>query len=140
MTKNYKILAKFIKDMSSETPDAETYMYVKDNIGRYQLGIDINSRAIKSRLIEINTSIKFYDKEQNVKKSIFEFVYTSIVQVDENLKDKKILEKIILVDVQKDIYQNVEKTLINLLHNSGYPAIKIDKKIDFEGLYQRNIK
>ena len=126
--------------MSSETPDAETYMYVKDNIGRYQLGIDINSRAIKSRLIEINTSIKFYDKEQNVKKSIFEFVYTSIVQVDENLKDKKILEKIILVDVQKDIYQNVEKTLINLLHNSGYPAIKIDKKIDFEGLYQRNIK
>ena len=109
MTKNYKILAKYIKDMSSETPDAETYMYVKDNIGRYQLGIDINSRAIKSRLIEINTSIKFHDKEQNVKKSIFEFVYTSIVQIDENLKDKKILEKIVLVDVQKDIYENIEK-------------------------------
>ena len=140
MTKNYKILAKFIKDMSSETPDAETYMYVKDNIGRYQLGIDINSRAIKSRLIEINTSIKFYDKEQNVKKSIFEFVYTSIVQIDENLKDKKILEKIVLVDVQKDIYENIEKTLINLLHNSGYPAIKIEKKIDFENLYKKIIK
>ena len=140
MTKNYKILAKFVKDMSSETPDAETYMYVKDNIGRYQLGIDINSRAIKSRLIEINTSIKFHDKEQNVKKSIFEFVYTSIVQIDENLKDKKILEKIVLVDVQKDIYENIEKTLINLLHNSGYPAIKIEKKIDFENLYKKNIK
>ena len=140
MTKNYKILAKFIKDMSSETPDAETYMYVKDNISRYQLGIDINSRAIKSRLIEINTSIKFHDKEENVKKSIFEFVHTSIVQVDENLRDKKILEKIILVDVQKDIYQDVEKTLINLLHNSGYPAIKIEKKIDFESLYKKNIK
>ena len=140
MTKNYKILAKFIKDMSSETPDAETYMYVKDNISRYQLGIDINSRAIKSRLIEINTSIKFYDKEQNVKKSIFEFVYTSIVQIDENLKDKKILEKIVLVDVQKDIYENIEKTLINLLHNSGYPAIKIEKKIEFENLYKKNIK
>ena len=140
MTKNYKILAKFIKDMSSETPDAETYMYVKDNIGRYQLGIDINSRAIKSRLIEVNTSIKFHDKEQNVKKSIFEFIYTSIVQIDENLKDKKILEKIVLVDVQKDIYENIEKTLINLLHNSGYPAIKIEKKIDFENLYKKNIK
>ena len=140
MTKNYKILAKFIKDMSSETPDAETYMYVKDNIGRYQLGIDINSKAIKSRLIEINTSIKFHDKEQNVKKSIFEFVYTSIVQIDENLKDKKILEKIVLVDVQKDIYENIENTLINLLHNSGYPAIKIEKKIDFENLYKKNIK
>ena len=140
MTKNYKILGNYVKDMSSETPDAETYMYVKDNIGRYQLGIDINSRAIKSRLIEINTSIKFHDKEQNVKKSIFEFVHTSIVQIDENLKDKKILEKIVLVDVQKDIYENIEKTLINLLHNSGYPAIKIEKKIDFENLYKKNIK
>ena len=77
MTKNYKILAKYIKDMSSETPDAETYMYVKDNISRYQLGININSKAIKSRLIEVDTSINFHDKEENVKKSIFEFIYTS---------------------------------------------------------------
>jgi len=140
MTKNYKILAKFIKDMSSETPDIETYMYVKDHIGRYQLGIDINSRAIKTRLIEINTSIRFHDKkEEDVKKSIFEFVFTSVVQVDENLRDKKILEKIILVEVQKEIYPDIEKTLINLLHDSGYPAIKIEKKIDFESLYNKNI-
>ena len=138
MTKDYKILAKYIKDMSSETPDAETYMYVKDNIARYQLGIDINSKALKTRLIEINTSIRFHDKEENVKKSIFEFVFTSVVQVDENLKDKKILEKIILVDVQKEIFPDIEKTLINLLHNSGYPAIKIEKKIDFEELYKKN--
>ena len=139
MTKNYKILAKFIKDMSSETPDIETYMYVKDHIGRYQLGIDINSRAIKTRLIEINTSIRFHDKEKDVKKSIFEFVFTSVVQVDENLRDKKILEKIILVEVQKEIYPDIEKTLVNLLHDSGYPAIKIEKKIDFESLYNKNI-
>ncbi len=139
MTKNYKILAKFIKDMSSETPDIETYMYVKDHISQYQLGIDINSKAIKSRLIEVNTAIRFYDKNEGIKKSIFEFIYSSIVQVDENLKDKNILEKIVLVDVQKEIFPDVEKTLINLLHNSGYPAIEIEKKIDFEDLYQKNI-
>ena len=132
MTKNYKILAKYIKDMSSETPDAETYMYVKDNISRYQLGININSKAIKSRLIEIDTSIKFYDKEENVKKSIFEFVYTSVVQVDENLRDKKILEKIILVEVQKEIYPGLEKILIRTIKDSGFPALKLDKKIDFD--------
>ena len=139
MTKNYKILAKFIKDMSSETPDVETYMYVKDRISQYQLGIDINSKAIKSRLLEVNTTIRFYDKNEDVKKSIFEFIYSSIVQIDENLKDKKILEKIVLVDVQKEIFPDVEKTLINLLHNSGYPAIEIEKKIDFEDLYKKNI-
>ena len=139
MTKNYKILAKFIKDMSSETPNVETYMYVKDHISQYQLGIDINSKAIKSRLIEVNTAIRFYDKNEGTKKSIFEFIYSSIVQIDENLKDKKILEKIVLVDVQKEIFPDVEKTLINLLHNSGYPAIKIEKKIDFEDLYKQNI-
>ena len=138
MTKNYKIIAQFIKDMSSETPDAETYMYVKDNISRYQLGINIDSKAMKSRLIEIDTSIRFYDKEENVKKSIFEFIYTSVVQIDENLKDKKILEKIILVEVQEEIFPDIEKTLVNLLHNSGYPAIKVEKKVDFEELYTKN--
>ena len=137
MTKNYKIIAKFIKDMSSETPDVETYMYVKDHISQYQLGIDINSKAIKSRLIEVNTAIRFYDKNESTKKSIFEFIYSSIVQVDENLKDKKILEKIILVDVQKEIFPDIEKTLINLLHNSGYPAIKIEKKNRFWRFIQK---
>ena len=136
MTEKFRILGQYIKDMSSETPDAETYMYVKDNISRYQLGINIESKAIKSRLIEIDTSIRFHDKEENVKKSIFEFVYTSVVQVDENLKEKKILEKIVLVEVQKEIFPEIEKTLVNLLHNSGYPAIKVEKKVDFEELYR----
>ena len=138
MTKKFKILAQFIKDMSSETPDVDTYMYVKDNISNYNLGININSRALKNKIVEIDTAIKFETKEKNVKKSIFEFIHTSIVHVDVKIKDKKILEKIILVDVQKDIYPNIEKTLLNLLHNSGYPSIKVEKKVDFEELYKKN--
>ena len=138
MIKNYKILAQFIKDMSSETPDVETYMYVKDNISKYNLGININSKALKTRMVEIDTSIKFENKEENVKKSIFEFVYTTIIRVDEKIKDKKTLEKIILVEVQKDIYPYLEKTLLNLLHNSGYPSIKVEKKVDFDELYKKN--
>ena len=138
MTESYKILAKYIKDMSSETPDVETFLFVKENISRYQLNIDINSKAIKNKLVEINIRLKFEDKEQSEKKSYYEIIYAVVIKVNDDVKDKKILEKIVLVEVQKEIFPEIEKTLINLLHNSGYPAIKIEKKVDFEELYKKN--
>ena len=136
MTENYRILAEFIKDISSETPNIESYIYVKENISKYQLNIDINSKPLKNKMIEINTALKFEDKEPNEKKSYFEIVYASVVKVDEEVKDKKDLEKIILCDVQNKIYPNLEKTFLDLLHNSGFPGVKIDKKIDFNQLYK----
>jgi len=137
MTKKYKILGKYIKDMSSETPDIETYIFVKDHISKYQLGIDINSKALKNKMIEINTMIKFEDKSENLKKSCFEINFSTIVQVDQEIKEKKDLEKIILCDVQIEIYPDLEKSLLDLLHNSGYPGIKFEKKVDFEKLYNQ---
>jgi len=137
MTKKYKILGKYIKDMSSETKDIETYLFVKDHISKYQLGIDINSKALKNKHIEINTTLKFEDKENNEKKSYFEIVFSTIIKVNDDIKDKKELEKIILCDVQIEIYSDLEKSLLNLLHNSGYPEIKFEKKVDFENLYNQ---
>ena len=136
MTEKYKILAKYIKDLSSETPDVETYLFVKDQIAKYQLGIDINSTALKNNMVEVNTTFKFEDKEQNKKKSYFELVYSTIIKIDEEVKDKKELEKIILCDVQTKIYPDLEKSLLELLHNSGYPGVKFEKKVDFENLYK----
>ena len=135
MTKKYKILGKYIKDMSSETPDIETYIFVRDYISKYQLNIDINSKALKNKMIEINTILKFEDKQDNKKKSYFEINYSTIVKVEEEIKEKKDLEKIILCDVQTEIYPELEKSLLNLLHDSGYPNVKFEKKIDFEQLY-----
>ena len=135
MTENYKILGKYIKDMSSETPDIETFLFVKEIISKYQLNIDINSKALKNKLIEINTTLKFEDKEVNEKKSYFEIVFATIVRVGDEIKEKKDLQKIILCDVQKEIYPDMEKSFLNLLHNSGYPNIKFEKKVDFEKLY-----
>ena len=135
MTEKYKILGKYIKDLSSETPDAETYIFVKDRISKYQLGIDINSNALKNKLIEVNTTLKFEDKEESKKKSYFEIIYSTIVKVQDEIKEKKELEKIILCDVQIKIYSDLEKSFLDLLHNSGYPDIKFEKKIDFEKLY-----
>tara|TARA_B100001059_G_C17616468_1_gene467253 strand:- start:144 stop:566 length:423 start_codon:yes stop_codon:yes gene_type:complete len=135
MTEKFKILAKFIKDASSETADVETYLFVKDNISKYQLNIDINSKAIKNKLIEVNTTLKFEDKEANEKKSYFEIVYTTIIKVDDDVKEKKDLEKIILCDIPTKIYPELESSFLNLLHNSGHENIKLDKKVDFFKLY-----
>jgi len=139
MTKNYKILGNYIKDMSSETPDIETYIFVKDYISKYQLNIDINSKALKNKMIEINTILKFEDKQNNKKKSYFEINYSTIIKVEEEIKEKKDLEKIILCDVQTEIYPELEKSLLNLLHNSGYPNVKFEKKVDFEQLYAQRL-
>ena len=137
MTEKYKILGKYIKDMSSETPDIETYIFVKDHIAKYQLGIDINSKALKNKMIEVNTLLKFEDKLGNEKKSYFEINFSTIIKVNDEIKEKKDLERIILCDVQIEIYPNLEKSLLDLLHNSGYPGIKFEKKIDFEVLYNQ---
>ena len=137
MSENFKILGKYIKDMSSETPDVETFMFVKDYISKYQLNIDITSRAVKDKVIEVNTTLKYEDRENNEKKSYFEIVFATIVKISEQITNKKDLEKIILCDVQKEIYPNIETSFINLITNSGYPGIKFDKKIDFEKLYNQ---
>ena len=137
MTEKFKILGKFIKDLSSETPDIETYLYVKDHISRYQLAIDITSKPLKNKMIEVNTTFKFEDKEQSKKKSYFEIIYLTIIKVTEEIKDKKELEKIILCDVQVEIYPDLEKALLDLLHNSGYPGVKFEKKVNFENLFNQ---
>ena len=135
MIEKFKILAEFIKDMSSETPDAPTYLFVKDNISKYHLNIDINSKALKNKLIEINTILRFQDKETNDKKSHFEIVYASVVKIDDVIKEKKDLEKIILCDVQNKIYPKLEKAFLNLLNDYRFPGIKLEKKINFNKLY-----
>ena len=135
MTEKFKILSKYIKDLSSETPNIETYLFVKERIAKYQLGIDINSKALKNKMVEVNTSFKFEDRENNEKKSYFEIVYSTIIKINEEVQDKKELEKIILCDLQIKIYPDLEKSLLNLLHNSGYPGVKFEKKVDFENLY-----
>ena len=135
-TEKFKILSNFVKDMSSETPDVQSYLYVKDNISKYHLNIDIKSIPLKNKLIEVNTTLKFEDKEPSEKKSHFEVKYATIVKIDDDINDKKNLEKIILCDVQNKIYPNLEKIFLNLLNDSGFPGITLEKKIDFEKLYK----
>ncbi len=137
MTEKFKIFAEFIKDLSSETKDLETYLFVKENLKNYNLNIEIFSKPLKNRFIEVNTKLTYVDKNESQNKSFFELLYASVVKVDEKIEDRKEIEKIILCDVQNKIYKNLEKAFINLLNDSGYPGIKIEKKIDFEQLYNQ---
>ena len=136
MIEKFKILANYIKDLSSETADVETYLFVKENISKYHLDIDITSKALKNKLIEVNTTLKFQDKDANEKKSYYEIVYATIIRVDDDVKEKKDLEKIILCDVPTKIYSKLETSFLNLVHNSGHPDLKLEKKIDFEKLFK----
>ena len=138
MTKKYKILAKYIKDISGETPDLDTYLHVREKITKYKLNVDINSKPLKNKIVEINTTLKFEDKDEDKKKAHFEILFSSIVKINEEVQDKKELQKIILCDVQIDIYSDLEKSFLNLLHNSGYTGFKFEKKIDFVSLYNKN--
>ena len=139
MTENYKILAKFVKDMSSETPDVDTYLFVKDNISNYSLGIDIKSKVLKEKILQVETTLRYTDKNQNNnKKSFFEMIFATVIRLDENIKDKKDLGKIVLCDLQNEIYPEIEKTFLNVLHGSGYPELNFQKKVDFEELYKKN--
>tara|TARA_X000000368_G_scaffold416445_1_gene410371 strand:- start:1677 stop:2099 length:423 start_codon:yes stop_codon:yes gene_type:complete len=139
MTEKFKILGKYIKDLSSETPDIETYLYVRDHISNYQLGIDINSKALKNKLIEIDIKFKFEDKTNSPKKSYFEIIFSNVIKVNDDIKEKKELERIILCDLPNKIYPDLEKSLLDLLHNSGYPSVKFEKKVNFEELYNQRL-
>ena len=139
MTKNYKILTEFIKDMSCETPDVETFLFVKNNIAKYSLHIDINSRLLKNKIIEINAVLKFEDKNLENKRSYFDITYTTIIKVEKNIKDKKNIEKIILCEVPNEIYPRLENVFVSLLKNSGFPEVKLGKKINFEKLYNERL-
>ena len=130
----YKILTEFVKDISVETKDIQTYLFVKDYISKYQLSIDIASKPTKNKLVEITTTLKFEDKQDNEKKSYFELAYVTIIKIEESVKEKKEIEKIILCDVQKKIQPRLEKSFTDLINNSGFNNVNV-KNIDFEKLY-----
>tara|TARA_B100000287_G_scaffold424375_1_gene468901 strand:+ start:824 stop:1264 length:441 start_codon:yes stop_codon:yes gene_type:complete len=137
MSEKYKILSQFVKDLSCETKDVETYLFVQDIISRYHLNIDINSKAIKNKMIEVNTILNFKDPENNKFHSIFEMTYTTIIKVEDKIENKEELQKILLCDVQEKVFPDIKKTFLNFIHSSGYKNVSFDKEINFEELYNQ---
>ena len=136
MEKKYRILAEFVKDISSETKDVESYIYTKENISKYKLFIDINTKPLKNKMAEVSISTKFKEDNNIQKYSYFEMIYAVIVKIDEDVKTKELLEPIFLRDVPTEVYPKIEKALLDLLNHSGYPNVKFENKVDFSELYK----
>ena len=136
MEKKYKILGEFIKDISAETKDVESYIYTKENISKFKLFIDINTRPLKNKMAEVLISTKFRETNEDKQKSYFEMIYAVIVKIDEDVNTKEILEPIFLKEVPTEVYPKIEKILLDLLRHSGYPNVKFESKVDFNELYK----
>ena len=136
MEKKYKILGEFVKDISAETKDVESYIYTKENISKFKLFIDINTKPLKNKMAEVSISTKFKENDVNQKHSYFEMIYAVIVKIDEDVNTKEILEPIFLKDVPTEVYPKIEKIFLDLLKYSGYPNIKFETKVDFNELYK----
>ena len=139
MNKKYKIVSQFIKDLSSETKNLETYIYVQDIISRYNLNIEINSKPLKNKMIEIDTVLKFHDSENMNFKLLFELIYTSVIKINESTINKEELEKIVICDVQEEIFPDLKNIFLNIIHNCGYKNVTFDKDINFQNLYKEKV-
>ena len=140
MTKNYKILTSYVKDISSKISGTENFIYLKDNIPKYSLGIDINSLPLKNNMAEVNIRLIFDNKKEKDKKAYFEMTHTTVVRVEESAVNKDQLKKIFLSDVPTEIYPEIEKKFFEIVKSIGYPEIKLEKKIDFQELFEKNQK
>ena len=140
MTKNYKILTSYVKDISSKISGTENFIYLKDNIPKYSLGIDINSLPIKNNMAEVNIRLIFDNKTEKDKKAYFEMTHTTVVRVEESAVNKDQLKKIFLSDVPAEIYPEIEKKFFEIVKSIGYPEIKLEKKINFQELFEKNQK
>ena len=136
MKKKYRILGEFIKYISAETKDIEIYIHTKENISKFKLFIDINTKPLKNKMVEVSISTKFKENDENKKNSYFEMIYAVIVKIDEDVNTKEILEPIFLKEVPTEVYPKIEKILLDLLKHSGYPNVKFESKVDFNELYK----
>ena len=132
---NFKIILEYIKDLSVETPSVTTLKYVRENLSNYIMDIDIGSSVLKNKAIEVNTKLTLQDKNNVVEKAFFEIKYSTVITLNNEVNDKNVISKIILCDLQKEIYPRLESIFLNIIKNSGYPELKFEKKVDFEKLY-----
>ena len=138
MTKNYKILTSYIKDISSKIASTESYIYLKENIPKYSLGIDINSFPLKNNMAEVNIKLTFSNQNEEIKQAYFEMTHTTVVRVEESAVNKDELKRIFLSDVPTEMYPEIEKRFFEIVKSIGYPEIKLEKKINFKELFEKN--
>tara|TARA_B100000579_G_C22631168_1_gene756684 strand:+ start:501 stop:917 length:417 start_codon:yes stop_codon:yes gene_type:complete len=135
---SYKIVGKYIKDLKFTIADPKDFFLLTKNISNYKIKIDIKSKSFKEKMIEVETALSLNPTKSNFDEIDVKIVYSTIIELDINLNDKKELENIILVKVPSEIYPNIREIFISLFEKSGFKDVKIDRIVDFEKLYLQN--
>jgi preprotein translocase subunit SecB len=132
---NYKILAKYIKDLKFEIPNPKTFFLLEKNISNYKINIDIKSKQFKEKIIEVETTLVLNPNNNDFEKINTKIVFATIIEINNELTDKKALEEIILIKVPNEIYPEIRALFVLLFEKSGFNKIKIEDSIDFKKLY-----
>ena len=138
-TKKYEIVLKYVKDLSVEIPNPDTFIVSREYITKYSLGINITTNPLKNEMIEIITKLTYKDPSENKKKSFFEILFSTVIKINDKSLKKEELERVILCDVQNEIYPELERIFLGIIRDSGFPDLKLEKKINFEQLYQQRL-
>tara|TARA_B100000686_G_scaffold139553_1_gene146917 strand:- start:798 stop:1214 length:417 start_codon:yes stop_codon:yes gene_type:complete len=137
---SYKIISKFIKDITFEIPNAQAFVMLEKEISNYNLNFDIKSNPFKDNIIEVNTILRMSPNENVKHKILTEINYTALVSIEKNLDDKKEMEKIVLIKIPTEVYPTLYETFVYLFSQAGIKNMQIDKKVDFEKLYNEKKK
>tara|TARA_B100001175_G_scaffold296006_1_gene284573 strand:+ start:365 stop:787 length:423 start_codon:yes stop_codon:yes gene_type:complete len=139
MENKYKIIVSYIQDLSIEIPSPETLLTIRNTIPEYKMKVDINSKPLKRKMIEVLTTLSYENPNKKKEKGIFQIKYATAIEILDLKIKKEELEKIVLCDLQTKIYPELEQKFLTILKNSGLPDLRFEKKIDFEKLYNEKL-
>jgi len=137
MPVKHKIIVTYTKDMSVEIPDVQTLLLARERISKYKITLDITSKPLKNKMIEVFTKLKYTDVEESKKKALFEILYSTVVEIENLNVEKREMEKFILCDLQLEIFPKIRQAFVEILRHSGFPEANFSGEIDFKELYQQ---
>ena len=137
MPVKHKVILTYTKDLSVEIPNVETFLLARERMSKYKITLDITSKPLKNKMIEVFTKLKYTDLEESKKKALFELLHSTVVEIEDTKIEKNEMKKFILCDLQIEVFPKIREAFVQILRHSGFPEANFSGEIDFNKLYQQ---